>query len=219
MKYSFCSKSVTFLRSYAMDSDPTKETISKGPSIICYKITDACPEFARIVLKDVVYRQAVLQHELITATIAPEEEELGSFKVHPMIGNAYHYQKLLRRASNFLVSAVEDANTAREIIMFYQIYLDPPVIVTSVEHFLWRCSQEELRNVASMVGFPVAAELVAKQAEKNFAVPIDKMSLIKAIVDASEIVNCLVPSPASEFLKSIRNPNGKTKWYESLTLL
>lgn len=194
------------------------ESSPRGPSIICYRITDACPDFAKHVLKDAVYRQAVLQQEVITASIAPEEEELYSFKIHPMFGNVYHYQKLLRRTGYFLVEAIDDSAIAREIIMFYQIYLDPPVVVTSIEHYLWRCDTETFRQKAAIVGFPVGKDLVEVQKKKEFAGPIDKMSVIKAIVDVSGITNCLLPSLASEFLKSVRDPSGYTKWYEKLII-
>jgi len=187
------------------------------PPLIHYKLTGASPEFARSVLKDDIYKQVVLQKEDIMATISPTDGELFSFQVHPMLGNAVHYETLLRRTGHFLAAAAANMETARAIVMFYQIYLEP-VVVTSVEHYLWVCTKTELQTVVSKAGFPIGQALLEAQAAAAASPVIDKLAIVKAMVDVGGVHNCLPETDGSKFMLSIRNPAGDTRWYEPIVL-
>lgn len=187
------------------------------PPIIHYKITNSHPEFARDVLRLEVFHQVVQQNECLMASISPTEEELFSFQVHPMVGIAHHYQTLLKRTGIFLYGPIDNASMAREIIMYYQIYLDP-VIVTSAEHYLWKCSPEELRRIAAAVGIPTGTDLVEEKRKHDMIAIIDKMAVIKTIADVSKIENCIPPTEASRFLLTVLRPSIDLTWYEKIVL-
>jgi hypothetical protein len=188
---------------------------SSPENIIHFKITGSHPEFARKVLNDKTYKQIFGQKEDLMVSVAPLDQELFSFKTHPMIGNALHYQALLKRTGLFLFSQIDDMNLAREIIMYYQIYLDP-VVVTSIEHHLWTCPKAELQRVASINGFPVGEHLADIKRQRAFTDCIERFSVIKAIVDVSGIANCLLPTSGSKFLLTVRSGEGDKHWVDNL---
>ena len=197
-------------------ADKQVSSVSLTPSIciIHYTITESHPDFSREVLRQATIQEA--RKGSITASIAPMEEELPSFRIHPMLGNPDHYRSLLIRAGHFLIQPLVNPDIVREIVMYYQIYLDPPVIVTAIEHYLWVCPKEELQRIAAIAGFPVGRNLADVQVAKSYLTPIDKISVIKAIVDSAGIRNCLPETDSSRFLVSIRSPMGNSKWCEQI---
>ncbi|MFA5091093.1 MAG: hypothetical protein WC483_00395 [Candidatus Paceibacterota bacterium] len=154
----------------------------------------------------------------ISLSIAPTDGERASFEVHPIYGDPAHFESLLQRIGIFRRGLCANPRLARKIIMSYRIYLDP-VVVTSVELYLWEHVDpidNSFRQVVEKVGFPSGRALEEEQRKRQFLIPIDVVSFIKAILDASGVKNSLEATPSSDFLLSIRSERGDTQWYVDL---
>jgi hypothetical protein len=179
--------------------------------IVTFTLTNSDPQFAKKVLYAKVFEQVIGRGENRSISIVPDTLEAENLKMHPMMADTRYYQTLLERMEIFLKSALDDV-TMREIVMYYQIYLDP-VVVTSVEHYLWICPQNALSCAAMMAGFPTGIALQKCQIEQNFGKPITKAGVIKAILTASGITNCLPPFEDAVFLLHNLSKNGDKEWH------
>ena len=185
--------------------------------IIHFRITDSDLAFAKSVLYDDAFKRVRDEKQLLVS-IAPTEEEEPSFRVHPLYGRTEHFQSFLQRTRVFRLGAYSNERTAVKIVLYYQIYFDP-VVVTSIELFLWEHSEPIdaiLREIITKMGFPTGKELIDRQVERGFRDPIGIIDFIKAILDASSISNSLNATYGSSFLLSIRSEIGNTKWYLDL---
>lgn len=179
--------------------------------MVSFKLTSTDPQFAKRVLQARVYDRVIEKGEECVISVSPTSIESENLRVHPMMANTYHYKDLLCRADVFLKNSLDDA-TMREIVMYYQIYLEP-VIITTIEHFLWTCPLETLRGIAQVAGFPTGQELLRLQIEQAFTRSVTKPAVIKAILTASDIVNALPLYEEALFLLRNRSSKGNREWY------
>ena len=184
-------------------------------SFVCIEIPHAAAILEERILTIETCSRLTGDDSVLRVTIAPTTSERISLGFHPMFGPVSEYRSLLERTGLFLKSKLARDEIVREAIIAYKVYLSP-VVITAPEHYLWRTSREGLQAAASAAGFPIDGDLAAIVREKNWTEPIDRASVVKAILDASSIVNHIPSMESAKFLVGLRNPKGRNDWYNAV---